>query len=172
MNMKRAFSAICCLVVLVVPALAQKAAPMSDQDFVTTAALTDMVEAHLGKLAEGPASSSQAVKDYGRMLVSDHTQDYQALQTLAQQAGFTVPTSIDAEHMKAMLRPLDGLQGKAFDQRYIQDMIKGHTAALALYRKEAQDATNPALRSYAQNTIPTLEKHLNAAKAIQMPPAM
>jgi putative membrane protein len=128
-----------------------------------------MVEAFLGKLAQGPASSSQAVKDYGRMLASDHTQDLQTLQTLAKQAGLTMPAALDADHIWPLVGPLgDGLQGKAFDQRYIQDMISGHTQAIALYRQEAQSATNPAVRSYAQKTIPTLQKHLDAAKALQM----
>jgi putative membrane protein len=166
MNMKRALSAVCCLFVFVVPALAQKAAPMSDQEFLNTAAQTDMVEVHLGNLAQD-AASSQAVKDYGHMLASDHTQDYQKLQNLAQQAGFTLPTAIDTDHNKSLIAPLHKLNGKAFDHAYIQDMVAGHTAALALYRKEAQAATNPALRSYAQDTLPALQKHLDAAKAIQ-----
>ena len=165
--MKRALSVVCCICALAVPVLAQKAAPMSDQEFVTTAAQTDMVEVHLGNLAQDSASS-QAIKDYGRMLVSDHTQDYQKLQSVAQQAGLTVPTAIDTEHNKSLIAPLHRLKGKAFDHTYIQDMIAGHTAALALYKKEARDATNPALRSYAQDTIPTLQKHLDAAKAIQL----
>jgi putative membrane protein len=166
MNMKRVLSAICCVFVFAVPALAQKAAPMSDQDFLNTAAQTDMVEVHLGNLAQDEATS-QAIKDYGRMLAGDHTQDYLKLQGLAQQAGLTLPTAIDAEHNKSLIAPLHGQKGKAFDHTYIQDMIAGHTAALALYKKEAHDATNPALRSYAQDTIPTLQKHLDAAKAIQ-----
>lgn len=164
--MKRALSAICCVLVFVVPALAQKAAPMSDQEFLNTAAQTDMTEVHLGNLAQDSASA-QAVKDYGRMLVSDHTQDYQALQRLAEKAGLTVATAIDTEHNKSLIAPLHKLKGKAFDHTYIHDMIAGHTAALVLYKKEAQDATDPAIRSYAQNTIATLEKHLDAAKAIQ-----
>jgi len=164
--MKRVLSTVCCLLVFVAPALAQKAAPMSDQKFLEAAAQTDMVEAHLGNLAQDSASS-QAVKDYGRMLVADHTQDYQKLKNLAQQAGLKLPTAIDAEHNKSLINPLHRLKGKMFDHTYIQDMIAGHTAAIALYKKEAQAATNPAVRSYAQDTLPTLQKHLEAAKAIQ-----
>jgi len=172
--MKHALSALCCLLVLTVPTLARTAkAPMSDQKFLDTAAQTDMVEAHLGMLAQD-ASASQPVKDYGQMLVRDHTHDYQALQSLAQQTGLTVPTAIDAGHNKAMIGPMHALKGKAFDHKYIQEMVAGHTAALALYKKEAHDATNPAVRSYAQDTLATLQKHLDAAKAIEQgkPPAM
>jgi putative membrane protein len=163
--MRLAFATISCLAFCALPALAAKA-PMSDQKFIDVAAQTDMVEANLGDLAQD-AASSQAVRDYGRMLMHDHTQDYQALQTLAQQAGLTVPTAIDTEHNKAMIGPMHALKGKAFDHKYIQDMIAGHTQAIALYKKEAKDATNPAVRSYAQDTLATLQKHLDDARAIE-----
>ena len=51
---------------------------MSDQQFVDFAAQTDMVEANLGQLAESVASS-QPVKDYAQMLVTDHTNDFNQL---------------------------------------------------------------------------------------------
>ena len=172
--MKPTLSAICCLALCSFPTLGQKmAAPMSDQKFLEVAAQTDMVEAHLGNLAQD-AAASQSVKDYGHMLVTDHTQDYQQLQTLAQQAGLTVPTAIDADHNKAMVGPFHALKGAAFDHKYIHEMVAGHTGAIALYKKEAQDAQNPAIRSYAEQTLPTLQKHLDDAKAIEQgkPPAM
>jgi putative membrane protein len=164
--MKRALSALCCVFVFLAPVLAQNAAPMSDQKFLETAAQTDMVEVNLGNLAQD-AASSQAVKDYGQMLARDHMQDFQALQSLAQQAGLTMPTAIDTDHNKAMVGPMHTLKGSAFDHKYIENMIAGHTQAIAHYKKEAQTATNPALKAYAQQTLPTLQKHLDAAKAIQ-----
>ena len=173
--MRLALTAIYCLALCSLPTLGQmKRAPMSDQKFLDFAAQTDMVEANLGQLAQDTAES-QAVKDYGSMLAGDHTQDYQKLQSLAQQAGLTLPTAIDAEHNKALIGPLHALRGAAFDHKYIQGMIAGHTAAIAIYKMEAQNATNPALSSYAQDTLATLEKHLDSAKAIQqgkskMPP--
>ncbi len=168
--MKRAFLSVCCLALCSLPALAQKhaagAAPMSDQKFLDVAAQTDMVEANLGQLAQDVAAS-QAVKDYGQMLVTDHTADYQKLQALAQQNGFTVPTAIDAEHNKALVGPLHALKGKAFDHKYIQEMITGHTQAIAIYKKEADGAQNPAVKAYAQDALPVLEKHLDHAQDIQ-----
>ena len=43
-------------------------------------------------------------------------------------------------------------------------MISGHTKAIAIYKKEAADAENPATKTYAQTALPTLEKHLDAHK--------
>lgn len=167
--MKRVLSAVCCLALCAVPALAQKKAmgtPMTDQQFVDFAGQTDMVEANLGQLAQNVADA-QAVKDYGQMLVTDHTKDFSDLHTAAQQASLTVPDAIDAKNNKAMIDPFQKLKGAAFDRHYIHDMVEGHTKAIAIYKKEATDAKNPAIQQYAQNALPVLQKHLDGAKALE-----
>jgi putative membrane protein len=136
---------------------------MTDQQFVDFAAQTDMVEANLGQLAQ-TAASSQAVKDYGQMVDTDHTKDFNQLYKVAHEANLTRPDAIDAEHDKTMIDPFQKLKGAAFDHRYIQEMIAGHTKAIAVYKKEAADAQNPAVKSYAEEALPVLQKHLDDAK--------
>ncbi len=65
-----------------------------------------------------------------------------------------------------MIDPFQKLKGAAFDHKYVQEMVAGHTKAIAIYKKEAADAQNPALKSYAEQTLPTLEKHLDGAKSL------
>jgi putative membrane protein len=113
------------------------------------------------------AASSQAVKDYAQMLITDHTQDFNQLYEVAHQANLTRPDAIDAEHDKMMIDPFQKLKGAAFDHRYIQEMVTGHTKAIAVYKKEAADAQNPAVKTYAENAIPVLEKHLDGAKDLE-----
>ena len=139
---------------------------MSDQQFVDFAAQTDMVEANLGQMA-GSVGSAQPVKDYAQMLVTDHTKDFNQLYGIAHQANLNRPDAIDAAHNKAMIAPFQKLTGTAFDHRYIHEMVAGHTQAIAVYKKEAADAENPALKSYAEDTLPTLQKHLDGAKALE-----
>ena len=141
---------------------------MTDQQFVDFAAQTDMVEANLGQLAESTATA-HPVKDYGQMLATDHTKDFHQLYDFAQQASLKMPDAIDAEHNKAMIDPFQKLKGTAFDRHYVQAMIAGHTKAIAVYKKESTDAQNPALKSYAEQTLPTLQKHLDGAKALENP---
>jgi putative membrane protein len=152
------------------PALAQekgaRGTGMSDQQFVDFAAQTDMVEANLGQLAQSVASSQQ-VKDYGQMLATDHTNDFQQLSSVAQQANLKMPDAIDTEHNKAMVDPFQKLKGAAFDQRYSHEMVAGHTKAIAIYKKEAAEAQNPALKTYAEQALPVLQKHLDGAKALE-----
>lgn len=167
--MKPLLSALCCIALCSAPALAQKSAArgaaMSDQQFVDFAAQTDMVEANLGQLAQSVASS-QAVKDYAQMLVTDHTMDFNQLYSVAHQANLNRPDAIGAPQNKMMIDPLEKLKGAAFDRRYIQEMIAGHTRAIAIYKKEMADAQNPALKSYAEQVLPVLGKHLDGAKAL------
>ncbi|MGA8161148.1 MAG: DUF4142 domain-containing protein [Acidobacteriaceae bacterium] len=167
--MKRVLSAVCCLALCALPALAQKkamGAPMTDQQFVDFAAQTDMVEANLGQLAQNVADS-QAAKDYGQMLVTDHTKDFGDMHSAAQQASLTVPDAIDAKENKAMIDPFQKLKGAAFDHKFAREMVMGHTKAIEVYKKEATDAKNPALQTYAQNALPVLQKHLDGAKALE-----
>lgn len=174
--MRRILTAVCCIAMVAAPVLAQKKAAeakgaakgamhgaMTDQDFVNMAAQTDMVEANLGQLAQ-QSGDQQAVKDYGQMLTTDHTQDYQNLQAAAQQANLTVPTAIDAEHNKKMIDPFQKLKGAAFDKKYGMEMVEGHAKAIEIYKKEAENAQNPSIKSYAEAALPVLEKHLAAAK--------
>jgi len=174
--MNRTDLCVCCVALGFLGAFAGRpafcATPMSDQKFVDFAAQTDMVEANLGDLAQN-VGKSQAVKDYGQMLAADHTNDYRKLQSAAQQAGLTVPTAIDSQHDKSTVGPMHALKGAAFDRKFDHEMVAGHAEAIAIYKKEAADGQNPALKAYAQETLATLDKHLDDAKNLEQgkPPA-
>lgn len=169
--MKRVLSVVCCIALCSVSGIAQKkkaagGPAMSDQKFVDFAAQTDMVEANLGQLA-GNVASSQPVKDYAQTVVADHQSDFSQLYSIAHQANLTMPSAIDTENNKTMIAPFEKLKGAAFDHRYVADMVAGHTKAIAIYKKEAADAENPSLKSYAEQALPTLQKHLDAAQELE-----
>lgn len=167
--MKRILAAACCVVLASLPALAQKktteSRPMTDQQFVDFAAQTDMMEANVGQLAQNQASSQQ-VKDYANTLVTDHTTDYGQLSQAAKQANLTVPNALDKEH-DTMIAPMQKLKAAAFDHKYAQEMVAGHTKAIEIYQKEATSAQNDAIKSYASNALPVLQKHLSGAKDLE-----
>lgn len=163
--MRNIVSGFCGLALGCAFAIAQHAAPaMTDQQFVDFAAQTDMMEANLGQSAATQASA-EAVKDYAQTLVTDHTNDYNQLSTVASKANLEVPKGLDAAHDK-MIAPFQKLKGAAFDHRYIQEMIAGHTKAIQVFKKEASDAQNADLKAYATQALPTLQKHLDDAKGL------
>jgi putative membrane protein len=172
--MKRIPAIVCCLAISCLTASAQpehaaKGKAMTDQQFLDTAAQTDMLEAHLGQMAVDHATS-QDVKDYAQTLVADHTADYQQLTALAAKDNLTVPKGLDAAHDK-MIAPFEKLQGAAFDSKYTHMMIEGHTEAIGIYTKESSDAASADVKEYASATLPTLHKHLDAAKNLAKKPA-
>jgi len=159
--MRNTLAGLLCCAAFSVMAVAQ-AGGGSDQDFLNFAAQTDMTEAHLGQMAQDQGAS-QAVKDLGQMLVTDHTNDYKQLGMLASKAGLILPKGIDTKHDK-MIAPFEKLKAKMFDRHYTREMVAGHTAAIATYQKEASDGQNADLKAYAKDTLPTLEKHKKAAQ--------
>ncbi len=165
MYMRITLSGLCCMALCCIPAFAQATGSASDQKFVDFAAQTDMTEAHLGQLAQDQASA-QAVKDFGQMLVTDHTDDYNKLTAAATKAGATVPKGIDAAHNK-MIAPFEKAKGAAFDRRFERDMVAGHTKAIAEYKREETDGQNADMKAYATAALPVLEKHLQAAKDLE-----
>jgi len=157
--------AFCCGALCSLPAFSQAAGGTSDQDFVNMAAQTDMLEAHLGQMAADQASSD-AVKSYAQMLTTDHTNDYQQLTMAATKAGLTVPKGLDAQHDK-MITPFEKLKGAAFDRHFEQAMVAGHTKAIAEYQKEANNGQNADIKAYANQALPTLQKHLEQARDLE-----
>lgn len=155
-----------CLSLCCAAALAQTATlSEKDQKFVDFAAQTDMTEAHLGQMAQDQASG-QNVKDFAQMLVTDHTDDYRKLSDLGTKIGATVPKGTDAAHDR-MIAPFDKLKGAAFDRHFEREMVAGHEKAIAEYKRAASDAQNADLKAYATATLPTLQKHLDAAKDLE-----
>lgn len=164
-KMKSMISGFCYVALFSVLGFAQHASsPMADQQFVDFAAQTDMMEANLGQLA-GTQASAENVKDYAQTLVTDHTNDYTQLSMVAGKGNLEIPKGLDAAHDK-MIVPFKKLKGTAFDHRYIQEMIAGHTKAIQVYTKEAADAQSADLKAYASQVLPTLQKHLEDAKAL------
>jgi putative membrane protein len=173
-EMKTIPAIVCCLALSCLTASAQKehaakGMTMTDQQFLDKAAQTDMLEAHLGQMAADHAAA-QDVKDYAQTLVADHTADYQQLTALAAKDGLTVPTGLNAEHNQK-IAPFEKLKGAAFDSKYTHMMIEGHTEAIGVYTKESTDASNADVKAYASATLPTLNKHLDAAKELAKKPA-
>ena len=168
--MKRILPLLCCFSLCSIFGFAQKRSStpaMSDQQFVDFAGQTDMVDANLGKLASSTAPSGN-IKDYAQKMVTDQTDDFQALSKAAHKSSLQVPNAIDRDHDRAMIDPFQKLKGAAFDRRFVKEMIEGDTRAIRIYKKEAADAQTPALRSYAEEALPILQAHLSEARKMEV----
>ncbi len=139
----------------------------SDKAFLDMAAQIDMTEANLGKVAQDQGET-QAVKDYGQMLVQDHTANYNQLTQLGTKLGADVPKSINHQH-DVMISGLTKLKGAAFDRRFAATMVQGHTQAIAAFKRQAEHGDNADIKAFANDTLPKLEEHLQKAKDLMKP---
>ena len=137
----------------------------SDADFVEDAAVGGMSEVELGKMASTKAASAD-VKNFGQMMVTDHTKANDELKALATKKGWTLPAAVDSSH-KSTADDLRNRVGADFDKAYVEEMVDDHETDVKAFEDKAKNATDPDLKAFAEKTLPTLRKHLDAIKAIQ-----
>ena len=144
----------------------------ADQQFVKDAYNISQGEVELAKLALQKASTPQ-VRQFAQRMLNDHTTALNQLQQTAQKSNVTVPDSLDSEHLD-LKQKLSGLNGKDFDDAYLQHMVAGHGMAISAFAKEIADGQNAALKGYAERLLPQLEAHETMAvhdRDAQMKPA-
>ena len=138
--------------------------PTADHKFMAKAAQGGMAEVELGQLAEQNGQSSE-VKAFGKRMVDDHSKANDQLKQLASQKGVTLPTTLDAKDQATKDR-LSRLHGEAFDKAYMHDMVTDHKKDVAEFKHESMAAHDPDVKNFAQQTVPTLESHLQEAEKI------
>jgi len=141
---------------------AKSRAAVGDAHFAKEAAQGGMAEVKLGQLAE-EKGSNDAVKNFGKRMVEDHSKAGDKLKEVASRESITLPTDISAKD-QATYDKLSKLNGAAFDRAYARDMVKDHETDVAAFQKEANAGRDDSLKSFASETLPTLEDHLQQAK--------
>ena len=137
---------------------------ISDTEFAKMAAEGGLAEVKLGQLAEDKGTS-QAVKDFGKRMVTDHSKADNSLDAAASKDKITIPSEMSTRD-QAVYNRLSKLSGEAFDRAYARDMVRDHIADIAAFRHEANDGKDTSIKSFASQTLPTLEDHLKQARGM------
>jgi putative membrane protein len=123
----------------------------------------NLTEIEAGKLAQDNGHS-KATKDYGKMLVSDHTSADKQVVALAKQeridlsAGTPVVGSKDLADLSA---------GPAFDGRFARSMVDDHKKDIAELTAARDSTTDVRLKALLTALLPTLEKHESMAESLE-----
>jgi len=145
-------------------AMAQtKQASKDSQKFIKEAIQGDIAEIDVGKLAQ-EKGQSDAVKQYGAMLVKDHGEHKAKAEEVASQLGVTPPTG-SSVGSKATYAKLKVLSGTTFDRSFAKAMVKDHQEDIKEFKKESSQ--NDAVGKLAKESLPTLQKHLEAAQSLE-----
>jgi putative membrane protein len=141
--------------------------PVNDDvaKFAVKAANAGMTEVKLGAMAEEKATDKD-VKDFGRMMVKDHTNAGDELKSLAAEKNITLPATI-SDDMQKHMDDLNKKTGKDFDKDYMDMMVSDHKDVIDAFEDAAKNSKDAAFKNFAVKTLPTLYKHLGAAKAIE-----
>ncbi|WP_297512472.1 DUF4142 domain-containing protein [uncultured Caulobacter sp.] len=135
--------------------------------FAMKAADSDMFEIQAGKLAQ-TRSSNASVKKFAAEMVKAHTATSEGLKKAITTAGasITPPTTLSKD-MQDKLDDLTKADAKDFDKKYADAMVDAHQAALNLLQRYAQDGDTPALKTFAADTAPKVQEHLNMAEGLK-----
>ena len=140
------------------------AADNPDATFYKKAAEGGIAEVEMGQLAQNK-SSTQSVKDFGAMMMKDHSAANDKLKAIADGKGIKLPTS-PSVMQKASKAKLEVLTGTTFDKSYIKGMVEDHQEDIKEFQKEASSGQDPDAKAFAAATLPTLKAHLKKIQEI------
>lgn len=137
---------------------------VDDSRFVKDAALNNLIEVSLGKLAI-EKGTSDAVKQFGQKMIDDCTKAADVAKQLAEAGNVNVPAALDSKH-QSRVDKLAKLSGAEFDKAYAKDQLKYHQQNLRKYQDEAEYGSVAQVKNFASKSLPTVQQHLALAKEL------
>lgn len=145
---------------LLTPAVAL-AAPPSTAEVLGKLHRSDQHEIEMGKQAQ-KNGNSKAVKDFGKMLVKDHTDADKKGAALAKKEKIDLTANTPPMGNEMATIPA----GPDFDKKFAQAMLDDHKKDVA-EMTQARDSTEDAqLKKLLTEVVPVLQKHLDTAQKI------
>lgn len=133
--------------------------------FLTDAAESGHLEIAGSKMALEKSQNAE-VKQFAQKMIDDHTKVGQQLDALAKSKGFEPPKEpslMQSAKLKAM-----SLRDEGFDKAYADEIgVDAHEAAVKRFEKASKEVKDPDVKQFATETLPALQQHLQAAKALQ-----
>ena len=136
-----------------------------DRDFVMKATSGGMMEVELGNIAQQNAAN-QRVKDFGSMMVRDHSAANQELMSFANRRNLMLNSDSLLKLHKSHIDALKNKTGAAFDKAYMSMMVSDHKKDVSEFEKASKMCKDQECLAFAAKTLPTLQMHLDSAQAI------
>lgn len=137
----------------------------SDKSFLEDAAQGGYAEIEGSKKALQKSKNADVIA-FANQMIKDHTAVGSELAALAKSKGYAPPTE-PSLMQKGELKALD-VTDDSFDSMYARRIgVAAHESTVTLFQKAAQDAKDPDIKAFAQKTLPSLQGHLEMAKALQ-----
>jgi len=137
----------------------------TDLTFLNNAAQGNLLEIQTGQLA-ATQGGSDSVRSLGQMLVTDHQNAQDQLDSIATSQNVTLPDSADANG-QGMYNALVGLSGAQFDSAFIHMQVAAHDTSITMYQTYANSGTFSSLKAYANRNLPVLQMHASYLDSLQ-----
>jgi putative membrane protein len=145
-------------------------ATLTDANIVALLDEANKADSAAGALASTKATNKE-VKDFARLMMSEHHALRKQGQQLAQQLNVTPepPATNPLEPLvQGEMTALESTpKGPKFDQVYIEQEIAAHKAVLDLADQAHAQAQNEQLKGLIEQARPVIQKHLDQAEEIQ-----
>jgi putative membrane protein len=152
------------------PAPAPAAPVLTDANILAKLDADNVHDSTGGALAVSKGTNA-GVKAFGRTMIKDHHTLRAEGMALAKKNSITpAPPAGDSDEA-AEAAVADSLKsmpkGAAWDKFYVDHAVAGHDKVLRFAQDAANSAQNADLKALIQKATPTIQKHLDAAKALQ-----
>jgi putative membrane protein len=150
---------------------AARAEDLNDPQIATVALTAHQIDIDRGKMAAKKTKNAE-VKQFAEQMVRDHGQGKTEVLALAKKLNVTPQESSVTKSLndgaQQATKKLHGEKGAAFDRDYIDTEVGYHQAVIdAVNKVLIPGAKNAEVKLALQNTVPTLEGHLQHAKNLQ-----
>lgn len=143
--------------------------PLYAPMFLQMAASSNLWEIQSSQLAHQRVHTP-ALHQFVQMIINDHGQLHNQLQTAIQAAGLTPPPHTMLPEEQQMLAQLQATAPESFEPVYRDMQIQAHRKAIALFQNYAANGDNPTLRNAAAQALPVLQRHLQMAESVVLAP--
>lgn len=137
----------------------------ADEKFLKKTGEAGMSEVKIATLGTQKAERAD-VKDFATMLVADHTKVNDELSKLAQTKGVELSAVISADAADTF-KDLEKESGKDFDKAFLAHLEKSHKDSISAFEEAGKDAADSEVKSWANQTLPTLKAHLEKVQELQ-----
>ena len=140
----------------------KKLDPTIDNAFLMKAAECNKAAIDAGKIAERQAASSE-VKNFAKHMVKEHTMCYDKLAELLKNRKVGIVSGTDP-NIREELKRLAKNEGAAFDEAYMQCVVKEHRKAIGMFKAQINTGKEADITSFAKEALPELRQHLAQAE--------
>jgi len=145
-----------------------------ERQFIQEASRGGHMEVDMSEAAKSKASDKK-VKELAEVLVRDHGKSNTELTQLAIKNGVDLFYPDDAARGSANTAKSEGhpgdelaaYSGADYDRHYVERQVEDHRKMIDKFEAAHAKATDPDLKKFIQQTLPTLRSHLSKAESIE-----